>query len=151
MTLPPKRRKRRNGPEAETGDAYRNAGGNSVLIRAPNRAKAKRSDADDRIGERYPADSGDRRSDCAGGRFLQSKTALAHRLQDTIAGQQTIGYVDESEPGRKRSIDISAENGKTVIALISARAAKDALPPTSQNAVPPETAMPAKDAIPIHN
>ena len=60
--------------------------------------------------------------------FYKASLPLAHRLQDTIAGKQTIGYVDESEPGRKRSVDISAEAGKTVIALITSRTPKDALP-----------------------
>lgn len=77
--------------------------------------------------------------------FYKGMLPLAHRLQDTIAGKQTIGYVDESEIGRKRSVDISAESGKTVIALITTRAPKDAMPALSKDATP------AKDATPIRN
>ena len=72
--------------------------------------------------------------------FYKASLPLAHRLQDTIAGKQTIGYVDESEPGRKRSVDISAENGKTVIALIATRTPKDAMP--GKDAIPANGAAP---------
>lgn len=63
--------------------------------------------------------------------FYKEKLPLAHRLQDTIAGKPTIGYIDDSDPTRKRSIDISAEGAKTVIALISTRVAKAAGMPAS--------------------
>ena len=58
--------------------------------------------------------------------FYKEKLPSAQRMEDTIAGKQTVGYVDESETGRKRGVDISSEGGKTVIALIVTRTTKDA-------------------------
>ena len=82
--------------------------------------------------------------------YYKASLPQAHRLEDTIAGKRTIGYVDESEPGRKRSVDLSAENGKTVIALITSRTAKDTMPVSTKDAMPANGAMPGKDAIPAN-
>ena len=61
--------------------------------------------------------------------FYKAKLPLAHRLEETIAGKRTIGYVDDSDAGRKRSVDISSDGDKTVIALIVTHSAKDAALP----------------------
>ncbi len=84
--------------------------------------------------------------------FYKTKLPLAHRLQETIAGKQTIGYVDSSEPRRNRSVDISADGDKTVIALIVTRSPKDAMPTGSAPTNPASSpglmpaAAPANDA-----
>ena len=70
--------------------------------------------------------------------FYKDKLPAAHRLEETIGGKQTIGYVDETETGRKRSVDLSAEGDKTVIALIVTRPSKDAMP--TKEGMPPARA-----------
>ena len=56
--------------------------------------------------------------------FYKGKLPAAHRLAETIAGKLTIGYIDDSDPEHKRSVDLSTSGDKTLISLIAARTPK---------------------------